>query len=558
MPWTGSPGQQSFLRTDGTRTGAQTWANADAQGVDIITTDHDTHDQDIADGLSSCLKHDGGNSATANIPMGGFRLQNLGSAIQRTDAIRAGDVQDNLLSYCTVSGTANAINLTNTVPIASYKGGQEFRFQALFANTGPVTVAVDGLAAKALNVAGTALSSGQILAGAWITIAFDGSDFELAIGTTPAAVSVGTIMAWPTASVPSGWLECDGSAISRSTYAALFGILNTSYGAGNGSTTFNLPNYKDRFLRGFDASGTDAGSRTDRGDGTTGANVGTKQSYDTKQHTHTFTGDALEAHGHPFRTGLGSVDTSKADGGFAQDGAPNGSNLRSAFTGAPTTTSGQQIGGQSAGTPSGTNSNYPASGGNETRPVNVTVKWIILAVPSASLATAQIAPYFIRLLTDNTGSNDTSNQPVFANGASTFTSPSNALYEFEALYFITRSAGTTSHNTSVLFGGTATISSCVYTIESTTTTGAPTSTTASQQLIAVAATATQVATTSTSSTENIVVKLKGTMTITTGGTVIPQFTYSTAPGGAPSIKAGSYIKFTPLGWDTTASYGPVS
>lgn len=558
MPWTGSPGSQTFLRTDGTRTGAQTWTKADADGVDIVTVDHDLHDQDIADGLTSCLKHDGGNSVTANIPMGGFRLQNLGQALSRTDSVRAGDVQDNRLSYCTVGGTANTITLTNTLPITSYIVGQEFRFQATFSNTSSVTVAVDGLAAKALNVAGTALSAGQILAGAWITIAFDGIDFEFAIGTTPATVSVGTIMAWPTATVPAGWLECDGSAISRSTYAALFGIINTNYGPGNGSTTFNLPNYKNQFLRGFDASGTDAASRTDRGDGTTGALVGTKQSYDTKKHTHTFSGDELAAHGHPFRTGLGSVDTTKSDGGFSQDGAPNGSTLRSAFTGTPTTVSGQQIGGQSAGTPSGANSEYPAVGGNETRPVNVTVKWIILAVPSASLATAQIAPYFIRLLTDNTGANDTSSQPVFANGASTFTSPPNALYEFEALYFITRSAGTTSHNTSVLFGGTATISSCVYTIESTTTTGAPTSTTASQQLIAVAATATQVATTSTSSTENIVVKIKGTMTITTGGTVIPQFAYSTAPGGAPTIKAGSYIKFTPLGQDTTGFYGPVS
>lgn len=539
MPWTGSLGQQSFLRTDGTRTGAQTWANADAQGVDIITTDHDTHDQDLADGLSSCLKHDGGNSATANIPMGGFRLQNLGAAIQRTDSIRAGDVQDNLLSYCTVSGTANAINLTNTVPIVSYKAGQEFRFQALLANTGPVTVAVDGLAAKAVNVAGVALTAGQILAGMWITIAFDGTDFEMAVGTTPAAVSVSSIMAWPLATVPSGWLECDGSAVSRATYAALFSVIGTAYGVGNGSTTFNLPNYKDYFLRGFDASGTDAASRTDRGDGTTGANVGTRQADQIKSHTHTGTTSTNGSHSHTVARGA-TTAVDLAHGGSDRPVVNNDL--------ATTSTDGNHTHTFTSDT----------TGGTETRPKNITVKWIILAVPSASLATAQIAPYFIRLLTDNTGSNDTSNQPVFANGASTFTSPSNALYEFEALYFITRSAGTTSHNTSVLFGGTATISSCVYTIESTTTTGAPTSTTASQQLIAVAATATQVATTSTSSTENIVVKLKGTMTITTGGTVIPQFTYSTAPGGAPSIKAGSYIKFTPLGWDTTASYGPVS
>ena len=122
MPWTGSPGSQIFQRTDGTRTGALTWQEADAAGIDIITTDHDTHDQDMADGLTSCLKNDGGNSATSNIPMSGFRLTNLGSSVAGSDSIRAGDVQNNRMSYCTVSGTANAINLTNTVPITSSPG----------------------------------------------------------------------------------------------------------------------------------------------------------------------------------------------------------------------------------------------------------------------------------------------------------------------------------------------------------------------------------------------------------------------------------------------------
>jgi microcystin-dependent protein len=51
---------------------------------------------------------------------------------------------------------------------------------------------------------------------------------------------------WPTASAPTGYLLCAGSAVSRTTYAALFAILGTTFGAGDGSTTFNLPNYTDR------------------------------------------------------------------------------------------------------------------------------------------------------------------------------------------------------------------------------------------------------------------------------------------------------------------------
>ncbi|MBF0239812.1 MAG: tail fiber protein [SAR324 cluster bacterium] len=79
---------------------------------------------------------------------------------------------------------------------------------------------------------------------------------------------------------PTGWLFCDGSAVSRTTYAELYSAIGTTYGIGDGSTTFNLPDYRGYFLRGIDnsaGSDPDAGSRTNRGDGVTGDNVGTKQ-----------------------------------------------------------------------------------------------------------------------------------------------------------------------------------------------------------------------------------------------------------------------------------------
>lgn len=87
-----------------------------------------------------------------------------------------------------------------------------------------------------------------------------------------------------------GWLVCDGSAVSRTTYAALFGIISDDYGNGDGSTTFNVPDYRGEFLRGVDAGAgndPDAASRTDRGDSTTGDNVGTKQDHTLDAHTHT-------------------------------------------------------------------------------------------------------------------------------------------------------------------------------------------------------------------------------------------------------------------------------
>jgi len=61
-------------------------------------------------------------------------------------------------------------------------------------------------------------------------------------------VSTGIVIPWGSASIPSGFLECNGQAVSRSTYAALFAIISTTYGSGNGSTTFNVPDLTDRTI----------------------------------------------------------------------------------------------------------------------------------------------------------------------------------------------------------------------------------------------------------------------------------------------------------------------
>jgi len=62
---------------------------------------------------------------------------------------------------------------------------------------------------------------------------------------------IGTIMAFPIDKIPNGWLICNGAAISRTTYKALFNVIGTTYGAGDGSTTFNLPDFQGKFLRGL-------------------------------------------------------------------------------------------------------------------------------------------------------------------------------------------------------------------------------------------------------------------------------------------------------------------
>lgn len=66
----------------------------------------------------------------------------------------------------------------------------------------------------------------------------------------------GVMAMYSAASAPSGWLLCDGSAVSRTTYSALFAIISTTYGSGDGSTTFNLPDLQGAFPVGYDSGDT--------------------------------------------------------------------------------------------------------------------------------------------------------------------------------------------------------------------------------------------------------------------------------------------------------------
>ena len=69
-------------------------------------------------------------------------------------------------------------------------------------------------------------------------------------------VPAGTMQMFAGNTIPTGWLLCDGSAISRTDYAKLFSAIGTTWGAGDGSTTFNLPNSIGRFAEGASTSGS--------------------------------------------------------------------------------------------------------------------------------------------------------------------------------------------------------------------------------------------------------------------------------------------------------------
>jgi microcystin-dependent protein len=67
---------------------------------------------------------------------------------------------------------------------------------------------------------------------------------------------VGAMVEWGSTTIPTNWLECDGSEVSRTTYAELFAVIGTTFGAGDGSTTFNLPDRRRRVAVGRGGTGT--------------------------------------------------------------------------------------------------------------------------------------------------------------------------------------------------------------------------------------------------------------------------------------------------------------
>src|SRR5574343_1191335 len=134
-------------------------------------------------------------------------------------AVRSGDLIESAWANTTLDDVANA--LTGSLP----RDGTA-------AMTGPLT-----LSAVPITAARQATTKEYV-------------DSFMALGS---GLAVGAVIAYSGATAPIGYLLCNGQAVSRTTYADLFTAIGTTYGAGNGSTTFNVPNLVGQFIRGREA-----------------------------------------------------------------------------------------------------------------------------------------------------------------------------------------------------------------------------------------------------------------------------------------------------------------
>jgi microcystin-dependent protein len=126
----------------------------------------------------------------------------------------------------------------------------------------------------------------------------------------------GVLLDFAGTTAPTGWAMCDGAAISRTTYPELFAAIGTAYGVGDGSTTFNLPDFRGRFARYNDNMGTGAASRD------TGRVHGTAQADELKSHNHGSPDGSQERVRNTSSSGFTKLAVGGSTGGGLESGAP--------------------------------------------------------------------------------------------------------------------------------------------------------------------------------------------------------------------------------------------
>jgi hypothetical protein len=135
---------------------------------------------DLATELTDSLSRSGKGAASANLSMGSNRLTSLANGTARTDAANLGQVQDNAAAWLTSVAGTNTITASLTTPtLAAYAAGQVFNFVPAVTNTGATTINVNSVGARDVFAFGAACVGGELVAGAPVSVAYDGTRFHL-------------------------------------------------------------------------------------------------------------------------------------------------------------------------------------------------------------------------------------------------------------------------------------------------------------------------------------------------------------------------------------------
>jgi microcystin-dependent protein len=195
---------------------------------------------------------------------------------------------------------AYAVSTNQIFDADDYAKAFELAFSIDVANPGRCTLNPDGAGAKSLRrPSGAELAPGDLQVGTIYRVRWHPGTTVFTV-VSPAIEAAGKIDAFAAlGAVPPGWLVCDGAAVSRTSYAALFAAIGGTWGVGDGSTTFNVPDARGRTLFGADAN---AGRLTGAGGlgGSVGATGGTEAVALTADQNgnHTHTGSTAAAGGH--------------------------------------------------------------------------------------------------------------------------------------------------------------------------------------------------------------------------------------------------------------------
>ena len=164
--------------------------------------------------------------------------------------------RDDIAGSLTTAGTATAYTLVTNQVFSSLTvlNGQTLAVRFHATNGAAPTLAVDGLTAKPIQIDSTnAVASYSLRANGIHHLTYDNSLGVFIVHHGHALIEAGRIAETARSSAPAGWLMCDGSAVSRTTYADLFAAIGTTFGTGNGSTTFNVPDRRGRVGVGVDS-----------------------------------------------------------------------------------------------------------------------------------------------------------------------------------------------------------------------------------------------------------------------------------------------------------------